>query len=440
MANIMAGRGKHPFAGMGREALLKHCRVRFERDGVASLHFNSLQAVPGLYMNLYRCGLTQGVLLAHFGATEQFQHFKRNNWQRKIGERIQRGWTWDRIVADARAVAAVQGFLPAAAWFVANRQGSLVQSVYGLGKKWGDLRTDCDSFAGSAFIQSRNGMRWRSHPEASLSNFLYARGVEHSLGRKYPDDYSTRFGYTYGYYDLAFKSTDGRWFDVEVWGDKPNGHAENHYAKKRAAKEQYNEKNPQFIGIHHADCLNDGRLAEILSSLIGRVEPFVFDGPHDADLLSTHWSNADELLATCRVLMQKEWGGRVPNEEWLRKRGKFKNRPGPAYNTVSIYIRKWLGGIRNARKLLGKSADSTQTWDRDKALSAYLQFWRKWRQTPGRLRRRAKRGQIEITVAERREAGNIEHAGRKYVGDTATIHQLLGLPLPRKSGVKSNLA
>lgn len=429
----MAHRGKHIFAGMGRESLIGYCRTLFERDGVAAFHFNALSAVPGLYMNLYRCGLTQAVLLQHFGAAEQFRLFKRNNWRRKVGDTVQRCWTWERVVAGARAVAAEQGFLPPAAWFSANGQCNLVSAVYGLHKTWADLRGECDSFAGSDFVQSRNGMRWRSHPEASLSNFLHARGVEHARGRKYPKDYGERFGYTYGYYDLAFKAGDGRWFDVEVWGDKPNGHAEGHYAKKRADKEEYNRDKSTFFGIHHTDCLIELRLADTLSPFIGRIDPFVFDGPHDADLYSTHWSNADELLATCRLLMQSEWGGRFPNEQWLRKRGALKDRLGPAYNTIAVYIRKWLGGICNARKLLGREADSTQTWDRDKALSAYMRFWQKWRQTPGRMRARAECGQQEITPNERAEAANIAFVARKYVGDTATVHELLCLPAPRKS-------
>lgn len=429
----MARRGKYSFASMGREALLDYCRTLYERDGVAALAFKALSAVPGLYMNLYRCGLTQGVLLEQLGATEHFRQFKQRTWHRQIGDKVQRGWTWERVVMEARAVAAQQGFLPPAAWFSANRQGSLIQAVYGLRKTWGDLREECESFAGSDFVQSRNGMRWRSHPEASLSNFLHARGVEHAPGRKYPDDYGERFGYAYGYYDLIFKASDGRWIDVEVWGDKPNGHAQESYATKRAAKEAYNRDNSNFIGIHHADCLDDRRLTDILAPLIGRIEPFVFDGPHDRDLYSTRWSNADELLATCRTLVETQWSGRFPNEEWLRKRGKFKNRSGPAYNTIAIYIRKWLGGIRNARKLLGRDSESTRPWDRGKALAAYMQFWRKWQQSPSSLRRRADRGQQQLTPDERTEAANLAHAARKYIGNTPTIHRLLGIPSPRKS-------
>jgi hypothetical protein len=429
----MARRGKNPFAGMGRESLLEYCRALYQRDGVAVFYFEALNAIPGLYMSLYRCGLTQDKLLKHFGVSAEYEAFKRTTWRRKIGDSIQLGWTWERVLTDARKVVATQGFLPPAAWFFANGHGSLVSSVYRLDKTWADLRTECDSFAGSDFVQSRNGMRWRSHPEASLSNFLHARGIEHARGRKYPDDYGQQFGYSYGYYDLAFKASNGKWIDVEVWGDKPNGHSADRYAKKRSDKEEFNRNNTNFLGIHHTDCFTESRLIEILAVFIGHIEPFVFDGPHDAKLQSTHWSNADELLETCRMMIQTEWGGQFPNEEWLRKRGKFKNRPGPAYNTISIYIRKWLGGIRKARKLLGRNDESTETWDRDKALTAYMEFWQKWRQTPGRLKKRVDRGQQQVTSGEYSAAAMVAHATRKYVGDTMTIHKLLQLPLPRKS-------
>ncbi len=417
---------------MGADALLAHCRGLYETHGIGAMDYESLSAIPGLYMNLYRCGLSQTALLERLGLTEHYRKHKQTNWRREVGNIVQLAWTWERIIAECKAVVAKEGFLPAAAWFQANGRGSLIQAVYNLDRTWGDVRAECEAFAGSDFVQSRNGMRWRSHPEASLSNFLHARGIQHDRGRKYPADYGRRFGFTYGYFDLTFTTTAGRSIDVEVWGDKPNGHAEEKYARKRAAKEEYNATNPHFLGIHHADCLEEEKLANVLAPVIGRIEPFVFDGPHDREIQPTHWSNADELLTYCRELVRTEWGGNFPNEQWLRKRGKFRDRTGPAYNTVAVYIRKWLGGIRNARRLLGRGEESTREWDRERALAAYKAYCEKWGRSPDQVRADGRRGLRNVTSDQAMEAATIAHAARKYVGDVATIRAALGLPPPRR--------
>ena len=127
------------------------------------------------------------------------------------------------------------GHLPPASWFQANGYGSLVGSVYYLGKTWEDLRQDLGDFHSSQFVESRNGLRWRSHPEASLSNFLHARGIPHRRGQRYPDEYALVTGRSYGMYDLHFDGLAGE-VDVEIWGDKPKGHGEADYAEKRRGR------------------------------------------------------------------------------------------------------------------------------------------------------------------------------------------------------------
>ena len=150
---------------------------------------------------------------------------------------------------------------------------------------------------------------------------------------------------------------------------KPNGHAEAHYKIKREHKEAYNEGNPNFLGIHFMDCFNEATLANILEPYIGSIEAFQFDKPTDHLIHSTHWSNTDELLEFCRHLVSTMPDGQFPTEEWLRKRGKWKGRSGEVYNTLSVYIKTWLGGVRNLRKLLGQSHVSTIEWDKDSAIA-----------------------------------------------------------------------
>ena len=47
----------------------------------------------------------------------------------------------------------------------------------------------------------------------------------------------------YGIYDVQFTDFHGNIVDVEIWGDRPNGHGEVHYAKKRETKEAFNAEN-----------------------------------------------------------------------------------------------------------------------------------------------------------------------------------------------------
>jgi hypothetical protein len=109
------------------------------------------------------------------------------------------------------------------------------------------------------------------------------------------------------------------------------------YGVKRAAKERFNKDNNQgFLGIGFRDCYEDRSLAAILELFIGKITPFRFDRPTDTLIHSTHWSNADELLEYARQLATEMPDGKFPMEEWLRKRGKWADRPGEAYNTLAV--------------------------------------------------------------------------------------------------------
>ncbi|HWB44017.1 MAG TPA: hypothetical protein VG900_01130 [Hyphomicrobiaceae bacterium] len=318
------------------------------------------------------------------------------------------------------------GFLPPAAWFQKSGHSSLVTGVYSGDHTWEDLRVAVGDFTDSIFVESRNGMRWRSHAEASLSNFLYARGIGHRRGERYPEAYAEQSGRAYGIYDLHVATTSG-WLDVEVWGDRPNGHDEESYAQKRRAKEAFNAGNAAFLGIAHQDCYSDERLAAVLVPYIGSIAPFVFDKPTDRVIQSAHWSNTDELLDFCRKLAAQMPDGRFPTEGWLRKRGKWSDREGPVYNTASVYVKTWLGGVRNVRKLLGQEHLSTTLWDRAAALDAWQQFWQMHGLTPSQYRAAARDETKTIDPAALKEAGRLTHAIVKYAGGAEAANAELGI-------------
>jgi Probable Zinc-ribbon domain len=336
-------------------------------------------------------------------------------------------WTWEKIVSVAREIVEREGHLPSAGKLQATGHAMLVQYLYKHGRSWGDLRQAAASFQTASFVPSRNGLRWRSHPEASLSNFLFARGIRHEKGRKYPEDYAEFADKMYGYYDLHFFDVTGRLIDVEIWGDKPHGHGEDAYARVRSKKEDYNNGRTNFLGIHYTDCLNDKKLTEILRPYIGVIDPYVFQKPHDPYIETTHWSNADELLKTCHQIAAQQPDGKFPAEDWLRKRGKWAQRQGPAYNTVSIYVKLWLGGIRKTRELLGQSHESTRAWTKNSVVESYRKFYLEHGMTTEQARHLYRREKSAVTESIAKEAANISHAIQTYAGGIAIVNQQLGI-------------
>lgn len=421
------------FSAMSRDELLGFCQELYTREGIAALAYPSLKAIPKLYFNLYGKGLSQKVLLQELGVADEYKQYLLTQ-PIKYGSELRDRWSWAAIVEKATAVKESEGRLPPALWFQKNGYGSLIQALYYLGHTWDELREAVGDFTDSNFVQSRNGLRWLSHAEASLSNFLYARGIEHKKGERYDESFAELSISRYAIYDLHFQGMSGEWLDVEIWGDKPNGHNAEKYAKVRAAKEAFNADNQNFIGIHHSDCYDEEKLTDILSSFIGHIGPFQFDKPTDRLLHSTHWSNADELLDFCKDLASKMPDGRFPTEEWLRKRGKWESREGQAYNTLSIYIKQWLGGIRNLRRLIGQEDASTQEWDRESALAAYKAFYDKHGITPQQLRHnRRRKADLSVSEEDALEAARISSAVQKHAGGADAANVALGITIERQN-------
>ncbi len=420
------------FKRMSASQLLDTCREMVRIEGVSSLSYPSLKKKRGLYFALYDLGMSQKVIIKKLGLEAEYKSYRESTWTRKHKNGTVGLWTWPKIIAQAKAIQEHEGFLPTADWFKANGKGGLVQAVYNLGKNWEVLRDELGDFKTSAFVESRNGIRWRSHPEASFSNFLYARGIEHKRGEKYPDEYARQSHQSYGYFDLHFQSSARQWVDVEIWGEKPLGHDEQGYAQKRAEKENFNRSNKLFLGINFRDCFSEEKLTRHLAPYIGTVKPFIFKKTTDNVIPSTHWSNSDELIGFCRRLASEQSDGVFPSEGWLRKRGRFKNRPGEPYNTASVYIKTWLGGIRKLREILGQADKSTKVWTRETAIAAYKDWFERYEFTAEQARAKHKTGDSSLSVSEYRTATNICSAVYKLIGGTAKANKLLDLAVNRQ--------
>ena len=403
-----------------KENLISECRDLYNQRGISALLYKNID--KKLYFRLYQKGIKLSDIITQFGLEIEFKNFKINEAR----------WNWDKLIDIIRPIVVNQNFLPPAAWFQNNGYSYLKAALYSLDKTWDDLRKEFNSYENSSFVISRNGMRWRSHPEASLSNFLFSRGIKHNKGKKYPIEYSITTGQTYGYYDLEFIAKNGCIIQVEIWGEKPNGHDEAHYEYKKNLKLAFNSNNDNFIGINFWDCYIEKQLGNILKDYIGLIEPYNFEKSYDNIIPSTHWSNADELIEYCKIFANNMPNGIFPTEEWLRKRGKWKNRDGEAYNTLSIYIKKWIGGIRQLRMIIDQPENSTVKWDKESVIQEYKKIFEIYGLTTGQLRGKLRRAQIKLTKEERFNINNIDAAVRKHFGSCYDLNQLLGIRNVRK--------
>jgi hypothetical protein len=354
-----------------REGLLQRLRELYETHGCEALSTDFL-AKERLYARLLAVGLKQVDYLAALGLTEEFGRWKISN--RTYAGKPQQRWSWERVVETARRAVVEHGELPAMEWFRKNGQTGLVNAVFRSGHSWEELRQNLGQFKKSTFRQSRNGMRWLSQPEVSMSDYLYARGIEHKRGERYDEGYALISGRRHGTYDMHFVAHHGRWIDVEIWGDLPDNLSGGKYAATRALKELWNAGRPDFIGIQFQDCYSDSTLAKVLEPYIGVISPFVFDKPTDHYIETSHWTDGDELLETCRQIAAHMPEGIFPNEQWLRKRGKYAGRAGVAYNSVALRVNQWLGGTRNVRMLLGQSSANTTRWTPEAAITTWRAF------------------------------------------------------------------
>ncbi len=354
-----------------REGLLAELRRLYELHGCKALSTPFLEK-QRLYMRLWAAGLKQADYLAVLGLADEFAKWKFDN--RTYGGKLQQRWTWERAVEAARRAMEEHGELPAMDWFRKNRRTSLVNAVFRTGHTWEQLRETLGYFKKSTFRQSRNGMRWLSQPETSMSDFLHARGIQHKRGERYDSGYAKASGRSFGRYDLHFLAKDGRWVDVEIWGDLPDNLSGGKYARTRALKESWNADKPNFLGIQFQDCFLEDKLTKILEPYIGIIAPFNFDKPTDPYIETAHWSNVDELLESCRQIAAQQPDGIFPNEQWLRKRGKYAGRTGETYNSVAVRVQQRLKGTRNVRELLGQADANTNKWTPESVIKAWRDF------------------------------------------------------------------
>ncbi|MGI9556150.1 MAG: hypothetical protein ACR2M9_04740 [Cyanophyceae cyanobacterium] len=371
--------------------LLEQLDLLYESEGYDALTFDRLKA-EGIYFKLYHYGWNAEKICNRFGMTKAEWNEQRRTRKNQSKGHIH--WTPEMVYQCFEEMVNHYDYIPTAheirtgpfahygAIFLYMGEYEINYDVIRAkypdrkyGPQFGQMREDIENPANgmknrARWTESMAGMRWHSRAEASLSNFLYARGITHRKGELYPDEYAETSDYARGWYDLHFETPDGRQIDVEIWGNFDEA-----YMKKRQAKEDFNSDNQNFLGMDWETCTEEG-LTETLEPYLGIIEPFVFDKPEHRIIQTSFWSDAEEIIETCRSIAAQQPDGRFPTEHWLRKRGHYADREGETYNTLGVYIQKYVGGLLKLREILGEDTSHYIRWDAEKSLEhldLYLQ-------------------------------------------------------------------
>lgn len=388
--------------------LLEIVRGLHRRHGIQALATPFLEKQPDrLYHRLLGAGFKQPVLLAALGLTGEYAAWKEAH--RSYRGDVKPKWNWQTAIARATAIVAEMGDLPTVEWFRKNGLSALTTVVHRSGRTWEDLRTELGLPPTRKFCESKNGMRWLSQPEALFSDYLHERGIEHRRGERYPADYAKKTNKKWARYDVHFRAANGKWIDVEIWGETKesqtlSGISRGRYRRSKAVKEKWHKGRRSFLGVSYKDCYSCKRLTEIL-------QPYIGNGPVNSKATpaivpeKSLYRDKDELLAECRKLAAAMPDGIFPTDSWLRKRGKHKNRLGPTYNSFAIYVFRWLGGTRRVRELLGQGSASTTKWDAAKVRTEWAAFLTKTGLTPSQVKGKNRIAEMPREIVN--EAGRI---------------------------------
>ena len=101
----------------------------------------------------------------------------------------------------------------------------------------------------------------------SFPDFLYARGIQHRRGKRYPDDYAKKSGRARGQSDLHFDASSGTQIDVEIWGGISDTWSRGKYSVTRKKKGVFRKSSGAFWGIIATEMRVDSGFSSVRDSL-----------------------------------------------------------------------------------------------------------------------------------------------------------------------------
>jgi hypothetical protein len=243
----------------------------------------------------------------------------KNRWS------IEQRWTTERIHKCFKDIADMYDGIPSQPFLAINGHSALLGALnrakipfIDIVEKYGGIRTR---------LTSKNGLVWRSYPECAVSDYLYVRGVQHTLGKRY-DLSSVTSCSSNGVYDMHFIANKepflNQVIDVEIWGPE-NVHYSTKYKRKKELKLLYNKNNPNFLGIEYDNCYKDCNLCGILDKYID-VNTIV-NAPSEGFVSDTSkWSLLEKVVVQANQICETLGRDKIPPSNWFRRYGEYCTR------------------------------------------------------------------------------------------------------------------
>lgn len=265
-------------------------------------------------------------------------------------------WTDETFDVAIKDIIKQYECIPIAQFLIKNNHYDILQQINN--KTWcrsiHELRKQYKVNDGN--LIARNGIKYLSHSEVNVANFLIARDIKFENGYAYPQEYKDDTGKR-GVYDFHIIMND-KTYNVEIWGGcfRAGEERQADYAATRKMKETFNEKIGNFIGIEYLDCHHDDTLTKVFQQYIGVIHPFVFTKSVDKQIPSTAWARIDKVIETAKFAMEKLNVRKVPQQKWFGRSGKYKNRKIEDWEPKSWSPFEWnvrcIGGYNKLREIL----------------------------------------------------------------------------------------
>lgn len=214
--------------------------------------------------------LPSGQKMMKMGHNDLFMAIKRygggfNATRSRLGLGQRRVWTINRqprtdeeIINESKRLHDELGHFPSIGWLQENDYAWLSTTI---ARRFGGTRKFQEQmgFKSARMINSKNGEKWDSKAEASVSNFFTDNGIEHERGNYYPDGSTRTFDFYLPEHDLH----------IELWGDFNEGGPipiKEEYTSRRELKEQFHlECSLNIICLEYRDAISNKRLNNIFS-------------------------------------------------------------------------------------------------------------------------------------------------------------------------------
>lgn len=234
-------------------------------------------------------------------------------------------WTSQKIDETMKFIIKKYGFLPPSG-FIDDELGNLRKFHAALYNN-GGLEYYKEKYAIIDRLRNYDVLkrRFRSFPEAALSNWLISKQIIPDMGEKYPQSYKEFSGKS-AWYDMHFWSPILRIkVNIEIWGGPgKNSPGSEIYIKQKEDKISFHGNDITFMHLNYEKCFDLAYLELLFMPYIG-MRPIYNDvNKHVFD--PTKWSLSEELLVKGKDICSHFSNGLLPTTTWFSRKDNHLGR------------------------------------------------------------------------------------------------------------------